>query len=213
MTFRCPICFSDAAATADLYGTQVCVRCRRRFSTRRQVAFAVDFAFFSHALVYVLFWAPPTVPDWIVRVTVSCLYALFCFKDGFSGRSPGKVLCGVRVVDDRSLEPTGFRASLVRNAPVLLLLLGGIWIPRFGVVAAGAGLLLIAHKLQLGPRWGDRDAHTKVVWKQYAHRVPFDERGLLCPRCAYDLTGNTSGVCSECGTPRLYSSQDEAAKV
>ena len=26
------------------------------------------------------------------------------------------------------------------------------------------------------------------------------ERGL-CERCAYDLTGNTSGVCPECGTP------------
>ncbi len=25
--------------------------------------------------------------------------------------------------------------------------------------------------------------------------------GLPCPQCSYDLTGNTSGVCPECGTP------------
>jgi hypothetical protein len=28
-----------------------------------------------------------------------------------------------------------------------------------------------------------------------------DQALLPCPGCAYDLTGNTSGICPECGTP------------
>jgi len=35
-----------------------------------------------------------------------------------------------------------------------------------------------------------------VVWR-YTH-TPFDPRG--CRKCSYNLTGNTSGVCPECGT-------------
>jgi len=33
------------------------------------------------------------------------------------------------------------------------------------------------------------------------HRDRWRVRPSCCPRCGYDLTGNTSGVCSECGAP------------
>lgn len=33
------------------------------------------------------------------------------------------------------------------------------------------------------------------------HRDRRQIRPGYCPRCVYDLTGNTSGVCSECGLP------------
>jgi hypothetical protein len=32
-------------------------------------------------------------------------------------------------------------------------------------------------------------------------RARFRRKEGLCPRCSYDLTGNTSGVCPECGRP------------
>ena len=38
-----------------------------------------------------------------------------------------------------------------------------------------------------------------LIWfrQRRARRV----RAGLCPRCAYNLTGNVSGVCPECGAP------------
>ena len=36
------------------------------------------------------------------------------------------------------------------------------------------------------------------LWKRT--RQPIHQR-ILCGHCGYDLTGNTSGVCPECGTP------------
>ena len=39
---------------------------------------------------------------------------------------------------------------------------------------------------------------TAWLWRRDRHRIPPGH----CPRCGYDLTGNTSGVCSECGEPR-----------
>ena len=43
-------------------------------------------------------------------------------------------------------------------------------------------------------------AGTMVVWRKHAHRLPFDPRGILCMECGYNLTGNVSGRCPECGT-------------
>ena len=39
---------------------------------------------------------------------------------------------------------------------------------------------------------------TAWLWHRDRHRV----RPGCCLRCGYDLTGNTSGVCSECGLPK-----------
>lgn len=35
----------------------------------------------------------------------------------------------------------------------------------------------------------------------YFHRKARPARPRVCPKCAYDLTSNESGVCPECGTP------------
>ncbi len=37
---------------------------------------------------------------------------------------------------------------------------------------------------------------TAFLW-QLDHRVPPG----YCKKCGYDLTGNVSGICPECGTP------------
>ena len=47
---------------------------------------------------------------------------------------------------------------------------------------------------------GDRFARTRVIWKQYARSPVFGGDGMLCHSCGYDLTGNESGICPECGT-------------
>jgi hypothetical protein len=41
--------------------------------------------------------------------------------------------------------------------------------------------------------------YTVAAWRSGMMRLRV-RRGL-CQRCAYDLTGNTSGVCPECGMP------------
>jgi uncharacterized paraquat-inducible protein A len=39
-------------------------------------------------------------------------------------------------------------------------------------------------------------------WRAIAVNEQEDRRRRgLCVKCGYDLTGNTSGVCPECGTP------------
>jgi hypothetical protein len=42
-------------------------------------------------------------------------------------------------------------------------------------------------------RWVFRKAKLDLQKCRIAHR--------MCPKCSYDLTGNTSGTCPECGTP------------
>ena len=50
----------------------------------------------------------------------------------------------------------------------------------------GAGILLLA-------------AFALEEW--YFGRAPRRRRLGLCPNCGYNLTGNVSGICPECGTP------------
>ena len=54
--------------------------------------------------------------------------------------------------------------------------------------------------LQKGHRLGDGWANSKVVLKRCADHPVFT--GLAaCARCEFDLTGNVTGVCPECGRP------------
>jgi hypothetical protein len=41
---------------------------------------------------------------------------------------------------------------------------------------------------------------TLHVWMWIQFMLPARSR-ILCPICEYNLAGNTSGVCPECGTP------------
>lgn len=187
----------------------VCWWCWRCFASYRQIAFVADllilcpvFAALALALVRI------SVPDVLVRGLLFAVFALFTLKDGFRGMSPGKAAFGIRVVDRYSLTPIGAGQSFVRNLP--LLVLGGLYLyvprltlnpipPPIGLIVAFVGLLAIGGSLVRGPRLGDGLAHTKVVWDKYRSRPPFDLRGLFCLNCGYDLTGNVSGVCPECG--------------
>lgn len=61
-------------------------------------------------------------------------------------------------------------------------------------VAIGASVLP-------GTRIGDGIARTKVIWRKHAHSPVFQPDRSRCAKCAYDLRGNVSQVCPECGMP------------
>ncbi len=107
-------------------------------------------------------------------------------KDGFRGYSPGKAVCGLRVINRATGRPAGFVASLQRNLVLYVPLMP----------------LVLAFLLTNGPRIGDGWAGTRVIRRKHARHPVFTGRPAAdCTRCRYDLTGNSTGICSECGTP------------
>lgn len=204
----CPICSRELKKPhkcKTLYGVKICKKCRNGFANRRQFAYLIDALLWAAIVVsgsYLVelmvhtswpsMWAgqPSADQDLFLRVAYLVwgwliLPIVFCMKDGFGGRSPGKALLGVRVMDVETRETIGFLRSLKRNLVLV--------IPYVGFV----GIVLTMMK---GQRWGDGWARTQVVWDKHDYKVPFDLRGILCTTCGYNLTGNVSGRCPECGT-------------
>jgi uncharacterized RDD family membrane protein YckC len=124
------------------------------------------------------------------------LACVFIMKDGFSGQSPGKQLMDVQVLDHWTGLPIGFKQSFKRNS---ILLLGRI--PVVGGLVKLVVIIIIAVQVAGGYRLGDGFAQTRVIWKKYARLPLFGGDGLVCESCGYDLHGNMSGICPECGTP------------
>ncbi|MFH0980875.1 MAG: RDD family protein [Planctomycetota bacterium] len=206
---RCPICLRmlkerwlrKPVRKISINDVVVCKKCRNGFASRRQLAYIVDAVILqivSTIASWLVAWAAATwlVPPARSPAAFDLMYAaglivswiiwplLFCCKDGFAGMSPGKVLCGIRAIDWETWEPIGFGRSLKRNLCLMIP-----FVP-----------LILAVTLIKGWRWGDKWARTRVIWKKYEFRPPFDPRGILCLSCGYDLTGNLSGRCPECGT-------------
>lgn len=167
----CPLCGRPLALTArELYGVPVCARCSGAFFWRRAAAAAIDMLLFYLLLPgacfgasYLLaaswpFTSPGIVDTLVVLVIiVICLGALvppllYFFKDGCAGYSPGKWLCGLRVINVRTRRAAGVAQSGLRN-----MLLG--FFPPLGIALAG--------QVRRGPRWGDELAVTRVVWWRY----------------------------------------------
>jgi uncharacterized RDD family membrane protein YckC len=176
-----------------IYGHSVCSKCHRGFALRRLFAYLLDRIIWVLPTLVLGFavgmvlaaTGKPITPQ--VESTLNLMewpfFVLFLFKDGFWGYSPGKWLCGVRVIDDRTRQPIGFIAALKRNLPIFIPI-----VP-----------LIIAVQLQNGKRWGDGWAHSMVIWKKYARSSVFGTPGS-CEACQYNLAGNESGICPECGT-------------
>ncbi|MEM7228031.1 MAG: RDD family protein, partial [Planctomycetota bacterium] len=193
----CPLCQKTKTMRRTpkrLYGTPVCRKCYYRFASRRQLAYLVDWIAFYIAsfmigiTLVIMFealqmaWSTQNAIllslDWVILPLM-----LFLPKDGIYGYSPGKFICRVRVVHRETFNPIGPIASLKRN---LILL-----IPF--------SPLVVAFLLQKGYRVGDGWAKSKVIWLKYQSHPVFTG-GLTCEQCEYDLTGNTTGMCPECGT-------------
>jgi uncharacterized RDD family membrane protein YckC len=146
-----------------LYEYWICRRCSNSMVNRRQFAWLLDL---------VAVWSPVLVLAFIagavggaggldVAPFLAVLpwlgYALWPFKDGFDGQSPGKRLMGLQVVDIDTGEGAGPLASFKRNLPM--------FIPFAPLVAA--------LQISRGPRLGDGWANTRVVWKKHRGRGPF----------------------------------------
>ena len=195
-TLACPLCRSDKKMHKAklLYGTPVCRKCLYKFANRRQIGYVLDWLLW----LFISFWLG-TMLGFLLGVMdvsdpvfkrINFFLAWFVFpliffcKDGFVGYSLGKLICGVRVVHIETLQPQGFLSSFKRN---LILIIP--FMP-----------LVIAFLLNKGHRLGDGWAKSKVIWKKYANHPVFTGQ-LACEKCQYDLAGNVSGVCPECGTP------------
>lgn len=78
-------------------------------------------------------------------------------KDGFNGKSIGKAIFGLKVVNLKTNEPISFKSSFKRNLPILIP-----FVP-----------LIVAFQLRKGTRMGDRWASSKVIWEKYKNTEPF----------------------------------------
>jgi uncharacterized RDD family membrane protein YckC len=204
-TGLCPICNERQVSHKTLYGYPICKKCLYRFANRRQIAYLIDSILFTVPLVGVSFLLEPmlaavSITDFqseIVTTVIALGFnTLFNMKDGFNGQSPGKRLTGVQVIDETTGRPISFVQSFKRNWMFLLGVLpfAGPWISL-------AIVITIIIQMTKGYRLGDRLAGTRVIWKKYADSPVFGGKGMLCRSCRYDLTGNQSGLCPECGTP------------
>jgi uncharacterized RDD family membrane protein YckC len=168
METPCPLCGREKYMRKGkpLYGRHVCKKCYYGFANRRQLAFVIDSVIFRFGAIAVGLGVGTMLvmlhvsEDLIGALTLPLdlgLTAMFLCKDGMGGRSPGRWLCGVCVIDNRSGEPIGLGASLKRNLPLLIP-----FIP-----------LVVAAQLCKGVRWGDGWAHSKVIWTKYADHPLF----------------------------------------
>lgn len=190
----CPLCRESKRMrkAKPLYGVPICPKCYYKFANRRQVAYLLDWIVFQFAMFYAALGigvalaaaqAPQNAIDNLGLLAAWLIFPMIFFlKDGFSGHSPGKAIIGVQVVNPETFKPIGFVSSFKRNLPLLIPFMA----------------LIIAFLLQKGYRLGDGWAHSKVIWKKYANHPVFTGR-LACEQCQYDLTGNVSGICPECG--------------
>ncbi len=208
--WQCPIClrsFKDARRAKDLYQVPVCRKCRNAFANRRQAAYLVDAAIWwllatlTAGLLGLIFFSSPSAtaiaragtvparPEYVTLLVLALIepFVFGTLKDGFSGRSPGKFLFGLQVIDVETREPIGFLQAFKRN---LILV-----VPYLNIVGLIGGVITMMG----GRRWGDGWARTQVIWLKHKHKLPFSPDELCCRTCGYDLTGNVSGRCPECG--------------
>jgi uncharacterized RDD family membrane protein YckC len=153
-----------------LYGHTVCKTCYYKFANRRQMAYIVDWICFVVASLLIgggfgaVAGAVGTSDEAIELVGAVLGWALlpvFLLKDGIAGCSPGKALCGVRVIDSVTGTPIGPVQSLKRNLPIVIPI-----VP-----------IIILIQMLKGPRLGDGWARTKVIWKRYESNPVFQPTG------------------------------------
>ena len=166
----CPLCGCEKkiAHARKLYGRVLCGGCHARFRGRRQVAWLFDavLAFTATALLrgahisevpQAMNESAPAVVFGGSLPASAIFWGLMIFKDAFHGRSPGRLLFGLRVIDEWTGNPATAVQSLKRNL---------IFVVPFAP-------LVLVWMIGSGPRPGDRWAHTRVIWTRYADNPVF----------------------------------------
>jgi uncharacterized RDD family membrane protein YckC len=168
----CAVCESTAEGGYPLYESTLCRPCWAGFLWRRAAAFIIDLAAAGAGVVVLgraiigiaaLYDEPAraTMTGMAYLVAAGFVLVAFLFKDGlFDGRSPGKGMLGIRVVDERTRRPIEPARALVRTLPLL--------VPAVPIVAAV--------QMLRGPRLTDAAVQTRVVWDAHADREPFRAR-------------------------------------
>ena len=216
-TGPCPLCQVRPASKKTLYGRYVCKKCLYGFVNRRQFAYIIDaiaFTILFYALIFALspvlanFQFAPA-PELLLSLMFGlALQILFAMRDGFNGQSLGKRLTGVQVVSSQTGKPIGFSESIKRNIYQTVNI-----IPLVGPILSLIVLVIIVIQMVKGPRLGDGLGKTRVIWKKYERSQLFGGDGLACESCGYDLTGNTSGQCPECGKPITDEQRGKVAEL
>ena len=178
----CPLCDNQKRMRRPklLYHHPVCKKCYYRFANRRQFAFVIDYVLI---FIVVTIMQQAIITPALLAIAASnelflgldvltelAFLGLLFFKDGLAGQSPGKAICGVRVLDRTTGRPIGFVASLKRNLPLLIPFMP----------------LIIAFQMCRGPRIGDGLSGSRVIWKRYADLPMFRGESYVEPDEAPD---------------------------
>ena len=153
----CPLCNKawNKEITKELYGKTVCKKCYYSFANKRQFACFLDclIYYFINTIIntFLLTIGFPEAVLWIIGSIV------FTSKDCFSGKSIGKAILGLKVIDTRTGEPPSALSSFKRNLPLNI---------PFAAI-------FISSQLLKGHRTGDKWSNTKVVWSKYANNPIF----------------------------------------
>ncbi len=183
----CPLCREPLHANwcGPLYGCLVCETCRRAFARRRHAAFIIDWVLAALAAnaAGLSLGAVPAGSALHATPSLVFLFLMGC-RDAWGGVLPGRRWMDLQVIDARTGVAAGLWTSILRNlVPVLVFPIA----------------LYIAAEVKSGLRMLDRGTRAKVVWRRYRRATPFLPAGNNCWTCGYDLTGNVSGICPECG--------------
>lgn len=156
----CPVCYKSDFMDKDaktLYEHQVCKKCARGFTNRREGAFLIDIFLWYFAMsVLGFFFDLPQTEGAILFFSI-IFWIIFFLKDGFSGYSIGKTICGVRAYHEPSGQPSGFLASFKRNFIMIVPVI----------------ILFLIVDIKKGYRVGDKWANTKVIWEKHKDKAPF----------------------------------------
>lgn len=167
-TEYCPLCNKSNRMKSPklLYDHPICSKCYYNFANRRQLAFGIDsivwyFIMYGIGLIIGFYMASSGSSISEIKDTVNFLSFLFFFificKDCFSGQSIGKLICGIKVIDNSTGLPGNLQNSFKRNLP--------LFIPFMGI--------FIAFQLCKGHRIGDIWSNTKVIWNRYSDNKLF----------------------------------------
>ena len=156
----CSVCFKSEHMNEDskiIYEIPTCKKCAKGFINRREAAFLIDIVLWYLAMSSLgFFFDVPQTEQSIFQLSIF-FWIIFFLKDGFSGYSIGKVICGIRVYHEPSEKPSGFLTSFKRNVIMIVPVI----------------ILFLLIDIKKGYRVGDSWAKTKVVWEKHKDKAPF----------------------------------------